>query len=274
MQQTSERYRQILQGEHWFETSLTIGESGRLVDSTGELILIGGDAILVDTGAADSGYREDSLMSIRTTQELFRNGMPTVGSAVAAEMEVTMIAPLGEIPKKARIAIYNRATDGERVSEWIQNGIYYIDTRQKTKDDRGFDVLTVHGYDAMVLADADYPSDTEHDYPMLDVEMVQFIADHMKPDTLSKAGLRLDERTRANMNMGYRFTLPVGYSMREVLCMIAASYGGNFLITPSGELRLLLLDELPEETRVLIDEEGFQLYFGTDEAGERIYITV
>ena len=50
MQTTSQLYKEILQGPHWFENSVVIGDTSRLVDNDGGLILFGGDSILTDTG--------------------------------------------------------------------------------------------------------------------------------------------------------------------------------------------------------------------------------
>lgn len=260
MQQTSDTYKRILAGEHQFETSVTIGDSGRLVDDDGGLILFGGDSILVDTGGPESGFRENKLFSVDSTSEFFKEGYPGVGYANAAYVDISMVAPYN-IPRKSRIGIYVRAVNDTEKSEWVQQGVYYIDTREQSHDERGFDVLNVHGYDAMLLSEVTWPSSDSHDYPMLDKDMVQFIADNMKIDSDGN-GIRVDPRTWEVMTAGYKFPLPVGYSMREVLCMIAAAYAGNFIISPTGELRLVSMFDLPPETRHLITEDGYKITFG------------
>lgn len=261
MQQTSETYQRILAGgEHWFENSLVVGDSGRLVDKDGGLILVGGDAILVDTGGPESGFREDQLISVKTNQESFSDDQPSVGSAVAGYADVQMVAPFN-VPKKARVALHIRAVNENEVSEWIPQGVFYIDTREQTHTNRGFDILKFKAYDAMLLAETTYPSDNQHDYPMLDRDMVQFIADNMKIDPNGR-GIQVDPRTWEIMTAGYYFPLPVGYSMREVLCMIAAAYGGFFIISPVGELRLVSMFDMPPETRHLITEDGFKITVG------------
>lgn len=260
MQQTSDTYKRIISGDHQFETSVTIGDSGRLVDKYGDLILFGGDSILVDTGGPESGFREDKLFSVDSNSEFFKEGYPGAGYANAAYVDISMVAPYN-IPRKGRISIYVRAVNGTEKSEWIPQGVYYIDTREQTHDERGFDVLTVHGYDAMLLSEVTWPNSDSNDYPMLDTDMVQFIADHMKIDT-DGSGVRVDPRTWDIMTAGYKFPLPVGYSMREALCMIAAAYGANFIITQAGELRLVSMFDMPPETRNLITEDGYKITFG------------
>ena len=262
MQQTSDTYKRILTDSHWFENSVVVGDNGRLVDDDGGLILFGGDAILVDTGGPESGFREDKLFSVKTNQEFFSDGCPDVGSAVSGYVDIQMVAPYN-IPKKARISLYCRAANGTEASEWIQQGVYFIDTREQTHTGRGYDVLKIKGYDAMLLSEVTYPSDNAHDYPLLDKTMVQFIADNMKIDADGR-GIQVDPRTWDIMTAGYKFPLPVGYSMREVLCMIAAAYAGNFIISPTGELRLVSMFDLPPETRHLITEDGYKITFGGD----------
>ena len=200
------------------------------------------------------------MFSVDSTSEFFKDGYPGVGYANAAYVDISMVAPYN-IPRKGRICIYVRAVNDTEKSEWVQQGVYYIDTREQTHDERGFDVLSVQGYDAMLLSEITYPSDNQHDYPLLDKNMVQFIADNMKIDADGR-GIQVDPRTWDIMTAGYKFPLPVGYSMREVLCMIAAAYAGNFIISPIGELRLVSMFDLPPETRHLVTEDGYKITFG------------
>ena len=46
--------------------------------------------------------------------------------------------------------------------------------------------------------------------------------------------------------------------------LIAAAYAGNFIISPTGELRLVSMFDLPPETRHLITEDGYKITFGGD----------
>lgn len=265
MQQVSALYNSIISStNHWFEISLVIGEKGRLIDTQANVILFGGTAILVDSGAADGGYHETSILSLSTTHSLFANDKPECGSAVAGEIDVQMILPAAEIPTKAMLSPYVRVCDATRQSEWVQKGVYFVDTRTITHDDRGYDVITIHGYDALAGADMDYPSDSVHSYPLLDTTMLEYITGFL--------GLSIDSRTYEVMNKGYSFTLPLGYSCREVLGLIAASYGGNFIISDIGELRLVAMWDIPTETNYLLDTLGNVLIFGEDENEVRLLV--
>jgi len=257
MQNTSALYDELIaEPNHWFECALAIGESGRLIDEIGDVLIFGNTAILVDSGGAETAFREEVLMSMSTTHSVFNEQYPTVGSAVSGEIDVTMIRPYSDIPKMARIVPFVRVTDGERHSEWLQKGVYYIDTRETSHNSNGLDILTIHGYDAMLKFEMNYPSDSVNNYPMLDTDMVQFLANSIN--------IPVDPRTWERMTEAYTFPLPVGYSSREVLGAIAASYGGNFIMSDEGQLLLIRLSDLPRETNFLVTESGDVIIFGDD----------
>lgn len=257
MQNTSALYDELIaEPNHWFECALAIGESGRLIDEIGEVLIFGNTAILVDSGGAETAFREEVLMSMSTKHSVFNEQYPTVGSAVSGEIDVAMIRPYGDIPKMARIVPFVRVTDGERHSEWLQKGVYYIDTRETSHNSNGLDILTIHGYDAMLKFEMNYPSDSVNNYPMLDTDMVQFLANSIN--------ISVDPRTWERMTEAYTFPLPVGYSSREVLGAIAASYGGNFIMSDEGQLLLIRLSDLPRETNFLVTESGDVIIFGND----------
>lgn len=261
MQNTSALYKRLLSEEHYVETRLVIGESGLLVEESGLAITFGtgGDLtrILVAQGGADDGFEEAVLMSLKTYRRLFSGDVPSVGNCVSGEIEVEMIKPIGAIPRMAQIVPYIRliSLDGAESSEWIKKGVFFIGTLDATKNEYGLDILTIHGFDALAKAQADYPN-SDISYPALDTEIVNEIANEI--------GVNVDSRTWEVMTDGYCYGLPAGYSMQEVLSYIGASYLGNWIITDGGDLRLVTLTELPRETNLLTDELGYTLVFGGD----------
>lgn len=262
MQDTSDLYKEIVSSkEHWFDTALTIGESGRLVDEFGNAILFGGDSILVSGTGPESGMREKDIFVLKTSGDLFRNGIPDVGSAISGYLDAEIVEPFN-VPKKARVAPFVRAVSRTASSEWIPQGVYYIDSRSTYQTATQRKMMRIHAYDAMILADATYPDDSAHDYPMLDIDMVNFIADNMKVNPSDNSGVPVDGRTFDIMTRGYKFPLPLGYSMREALGMIAAAYAGSFVISPMGTLRLVTMFDIPPETRHLITEDGSKILIG------------
>lgn len=269
MQTTSALYKQILANQnHWFETKL----------------------LIVGVGEFD----ETQLFSISTNIEMFQNS-PTIGTASSGEIEVKMLNPAEPIPTMATLIPYVRAvglaptggsaeldndilssegaiisndilvlaegtavinesdiveflaTDYEEFySEWIQQGVYFVDTREVIKSENNVDVLVLHGYDAMLKAEQMFVSSTILG-DSVDIDMVNEIARIM--------GVVVDERTTALMTMGYTIPLPTGYTLREVLGYIASMYVGGFIMSDIGELRLVTVLEMPEETSLLINED-------------------
>lgn len=254
MHEVSEKYRQLWAAGARTETSLVIGDSGRLVDQSGDRIIVGGVSILVDSGGPEGGYGSDRLISLECTRDVFADKGPTPGACVAAEIDIEMLRPLGSIPRMARLAPYVRLTDGVSASEWIPKGVYYIDTRENSKDS-AIETLKIHGYDGMLKAEMPYPA-SKLTWPAKDVQVVAEIASAM--------GVGVDPRTWAAMNRGYAVPYLTEYTCREILGQIAAAYGGCFVMSDTGDLLLITLAGLPKETRLLIDHSGDYIVVGGD----------
>ena len=255
MQQTSSLYRRLVSDpNHWFETRLVVGESGNLITEHGETILFGGISIVVARSGPDSGFTENQTFSIRTSSEMFSNN-PEVGKAIASEIDVTMLNPTGEMPRMSAVIPYTRVCTEDEQSEWLQQGVYYIDTREITNNGDGLDVLTLHGYDVMLKAEQAYNT-TALSWPAKDTDIVSDIARIMD--------VQVDSRTWGIMTDQYMYPLPTSYSLREMLCYIASAYVGSFIITETGQLRLVSLLEIPRETNLLIDSVGDYIVFGSD----------
>lgn len=253
MQQTSDLYRELLATNYRTETRLAIGEAGRLITKQGDSITFGGTSILVGASGADGGYDETILISLGTESRVFGEETPTVGCCVAGEIDIEMLKPVSEIQKQARLVPYVRLTDGVRYSEWIQKGVFYLDTRQKKEDGSNIEKLVIHGYDAMLKAEQTYPSSSLR-WPAKDIDVVRELAEFLD--------VSVDSRTEALMAWGYRIQYPAEYSCREVLSYIAAMYAGCFIMSDLGELRLVTINGIPAETRYLIAVAGQPITFG------------
>lgn len=228
MQTTSALYNTILaDSNHWFETRVIIN------------------------GVT---YGETQLFSVSTHVEMFQN-TPTLGKAVSGEIQIKMLKPSVDIPAMAKIQPQVRVCNATDQSEWLAQGIYYIDTRETTKNQDGLGVLTLHGYDDMLKSEQMFVS-SNITGDSTDVDMVDEIASIM--------GVDVDDRTYDMMTNAYTIPLPTGYSLREVLGYIASMYVGCFIMSEIGELRLVSLLELPPETNYLIDQTGDAITFGGD----------
>lgn len=253
MQQTSETYRELLATHHKKETRLAIGETGRLITKSGDAITFGGVRILVAAGGPEGGFGENLLFSLQTESGVFSEERPGIGNCIAAQLHAVMQKPYGTIPRQARIVPYVRLAAGDTRSEWIQKGVFYIDTRDARNDGSSIEKIEIHAYDDMMKAEQDYPS-SKLEWPATDISVVREIADFM--------GVSVDPRTVAVMTDGYLLQMPTGYSCREVLGYIAAMYAGNFVMSDLGELLLLTINGIPAETRYLVTNTGAAITFG------------
>lgn len=259
MQETSALYQELLASNHKMETRLAIGETGVLITKQGEAITFGGISILTGASGADGGYDETLICSdgLEVENSIFSDNTPTVGNCNIGQIYIEMHKPFGEIPEMARLVPYIRLTDisGTRKSEWIQKGVYYIDTREKKEDGSPTEKIVIHGYDDMRKAEQDYPS-SALSWPARDIDVVREIAAFL--------GVSVDARTIPIINRGYRINYPAGYSCRDTLGYIAAMYAGSFVMSDLGELRLITIHGIPKETRYLIEPSGFAITFGGD----------
>ncbi len=233
MQKTSALYKELLEGNHWTETRLAIGNS-----------------------TADNGYDESVLQSIETSAQVFGGDTPTVGSCVSREINVTMLKPAADIVGLSKMVPYVRLTDGKRHSEWLMQGVFFIDSVDADAERDSVKWIHIHGYDALLFAEQDYPAKSKLSWPAKDIDVVREISTALH--------VNVDPRTVAMMNKAYPIQLPVGYSCREVLESIAALYAGCFIMSETGELQLVCFWGIPAETRYLIDSIGNAITFGGD----------
>lgn len=258
MQPTSELYKSLfadlVAGKPGvrYETRMTIGDTGTLIDRKGNSITFGGVRILVGSSGPDSGLDESKLISVKTALRVFSSDTPSVGDCVSSEIDVSLLQPAGTIPRQARLVPYVRLTDGPQHSEWLQQGVYFIDIRETSGSD-SLKKMTLHGYDAMLKAEADYPP-SNLQWPALDIDVVREIAESMV--------VSVDDRTVAIMTRGYEIEYPADYSQRETLGYIASLYAGCFVMSDLGELRLVQLAGIPPETSYLVTGDGQAITFG------------
>ena len=235
MQNTSSitNWDTIVAGDHWYETKVVIYPPN---SNTALLTL-----------------NESQLISVSTSNSIF-GGSPEVGMAVAGEIDLVILYPTVEIPTMAKLRPYVRAKNATLTSGWLPQGIFFIDTRERTRNDSGLSFMTIHGYDAMLKAEQMYSGRITGS--STDKNMVNEIAYQM--------GVSVDSRTTSLMNKAYTIPLPTGYTYREVLGYIASMYAGCFIITDEGKLRLVTIYDLPAETNYLIDTAGNWITFGGD----------
>lgn len=224
MQAVSNIYTAIAAGDYWTEFRISI-------DGT--------------------DYTEADLISLETSVALPSESIP-IGAAVAGEIVIEMPDPGVRFPRMAKIRPYVRICNEEQQSEWLPQGVYFIDTREYRENPYGPGTLKLTGYDAMLKGETDCPLDRS--WPARDADVLGDIAKTM--------GVAVDSRTTALVNRGYKLQLPTGYTCREVLGYIGAMYGGSFLMSDRGQLRLVTVTDTPRMEKLLSDEAGNPIEVG------------
>ena len=207
-------------------------------------------------------YEESQIVSLSTSEPLFAQDTVSIGGAVAREIDFAAFLD-DSVPKRAQIIHEVRLVLGDEVSEWLQKGVYYINTRSR---DPLTGVTTVHGFDAMLMAEQEWIPPAKERFPMSMKEAVEL--------TAAALGLEIDSRTTFKTGNAYKVDYPVadadeseeqqakGLSIRQMWRWVAAAHGGNFIINDVGQLRLVPLNALPEASGYLVTETGSPITFG------------
>lgn len=195
-------------------------------------------------------FLSNQIVSLSTSQSMFNQDKAAVGGAVAGEINCTIYPTSAVIPKMATLVPYVRITDGTNTSEWLQKGVYFIDTRTI---DPETGLITIHGFDAMLKADQYYlTTSNQNTFPKAMSNVLAEICTRM--------GVTQDIR---NSLTDYTMVKPDrDKTMRDVLGYIASANGGNWVMSDAGKLRLIKLGDIPAESNLLVDEYGNPISFG------------
>lgn len=191
-------------------------------------------------------YGSESEISHEVKSQLFEK--LGIGNANCKTLKLSLIAD--SIPRGAVITRYARLKNGDFSTDWIEKGWFIANRR--TQDG---DVWGIEAYDYMRKAENEWIPDPSIEFPLSMKDAAEVIAELM--------GVSLDPRTI--LSESYFVDYPAeGYTMRNVLCFIAAANGGNWVMTDKNNLLLVPLFGMPTETNLLIDEWGDTITFGGD----------
>lgn len=193
---------------------------------------------------AGERYNNDEIKDISITSPLF--DVFSIGNACSAQLDLVLYTRANP-PPMAEITVYVRLSYGVEKSEWIQRGVFYVDTREVDP----WGLVTITAYDAMLKTEQTFEVSNIGTWPNTITNIVAYIAQSI--------GVELDPR---NKYTEYSVSYPLNYSLREVLCHIAVSNAGNWYITHDNKLRLLRFTEIPEETNFLVTSKGEAILFG------------
>ena len=169
---------------------------------------------------------------------------PAIGRVCSATMKA-VIRPIDgvTIPKAARVYCYCRlvSADGNTATDWIKQGCFYVSSRS------GKTNITLNMRDDMVKAGQTYfDKSALSDWPKQQDLVVEDIAEIM--------GVEIDSRTVLNTGSSYRVNYIASDTLiSEVLSYIAASNGGNWIMSEEGSLRLVPLESPKDESNADMD---------------------
>jgi hypothetical protein len=170
-----------------------------------------------------------------------------VGNAVSASLSLA-VRTTDDIPKSAPVEILMRLTDGTTSSEWLPAGTFYISKRAR---DPVAGVQSFECYDALLKGNAaldEVPWTTEAGEQITTEDDVPIMFNAFYPRDMASLvtdiaivlGVELDARTVINTGAEYVVSNPAaGATIRDLLGIVAAAHGGNWIITPDGKLRLV-----------------------------------
>lgn len=193
----------------------------------------------LEARAVINGTTYTDISAPRIDRALMQQGL-TIGNTVSATCRFSIRDP-GTIPRSAEVVMSMRLNDGETQSEWLPVGTYYISHRQT---DPVTGMLALECYDAMLKANAIYI--TSGTYPKRMREAVNDIAAAM--------GVTVDARTSIENSDYYAISMPDGdTAINTILSDIGAACGGNWIITPNNQLRLVTINRPNNNDTVTVD---------------------
>lgn len=182
----------------------------------------------LETVAVIDGHEYAAISAPVIQRGLTQDGL-SVGNAVAASCRLSVLTT-DAIGRAAQVVIRMRLSDGERVSEWLPAGTFYVSHRAR---DAVTGLVSLECYDAMLKANAPFP--TNGAWPR---SMAQVAA-----DIATALGVEMDARTVLQTGDNFKILAPqAGATVRDVLGDIASVHGGNWVLTKENRLRLVPLE--------------------------------
>lgn len=203
----------------------------------------------------DIEYTGSNLVSLRISADLFTDDTISVGGVCSAKIELEIKPKENEtIKRAAKIQVFARLETDSLQSEWVPQGIYFIYSRDKDPENSNIKIIA---YDAMLKADT-FLLDVGQSltgWPKNMATLVNDICTYM--DVTLESGTIISDSLLCEAD----------YSMtrRDYLSAIAKAHAGNWIITYTGELRLV---GIFNEYEVLSTEDYIPITFG----GTRILV--
>lgn len=153
---------------------------------------------------------------------------PAIGRCCTGSLAIRLNLTSANIRKAASVQLRCALTDGTTTTAYISLGKYFVTSRVGGKP------VSLTCLDSMIKAGQTYLDKTAFTtWPQSMTDVVNEICTLMD--------VTLDSRTVINTGAAYTVDYPNEDTlMSEILSMIAAAHGGNWIITPTGQLRLVI----------------------------------
>ncbi len=225
-------------------------------------------------------FPQEKIWSMKTSRACFSSSTFFVGNAMVGQIDLTITKPDADFARMACIKPYIRLRSRHRnlVSGWLQKGEFYVDTRPADESDT-ITTLNIQGFDLMRKANIKYPtssltwSSSEPSALMVVQEIASFLFGVKRVSVMEYPPSYIDSDTITLLNNNPHVVgFPAQYTIAEVLGSIATMYGGNFIISDTGKIKLARLMDLPTETFYLVNEKGNYITFGSGANATRILL--
>lgn len=193
-------------------------------------------------------YEDSELKNVRMQFPIFSDF--SIGNVCSAQLDITVL-PKAKIGKMAKIVMWMRVKYREKISGWVQRGVFFIDERTEN----AYGELSITAYDSAMLSEQDYFGETPdtNDWPASPKAVMETI--------MRKLGAQLDSRTVLRSDAIVQLS-DISISCRTMAGHIAAAHGGNWIVTNEGKWLLWTIGMLPPETFYLVDNSGDAILFG------------
>lgn len=212
-------------------------------------------------------FGSEDIWSIKTSKACITAQSFLMGNVMVGQVDMTIMKPETEFARMAKIQLFIKLvsrTSGME-SGWAQKGEFFIDTRPTDESD-DLKTMEIRGYDALRKASQPYP------YSTLEWTSASPYAQDVVDEIAMHLGVPVEKGTSAVLSASrdaqHVVGFPAQYTISETLSSIGTMFASNFIISDAGELMLVGLFDLPDETFYLIDERYDNITFG----GTRILV--
>ena len=218
-------------------------------------------------------FDENYLISLRREDGVFTSDTEDIifGKVIIGQLDLVIHSTSKEYPSRGGVLkpyfrLVGTVNGAPLATSWYPQGVYYISKREFDKES---ETLSLHAFDALRRTeDVMYTTTGDQgQWPKKPRDVVSIIASRIGVSTDSRNNQIIPtlQNLRVIQYPGFG-EKGDAYTMREILGYIGALYGGSWIMSDEGNLRIVQFLRIPSmSTHVLINEGGFAITFGRGE---------